>query len=54
MAFVEECVCRVIPSLKWQKEVILPGYGYFPISPLKLGSRTVIVALTTLIVSIRA
>jgi len=49
--FVEQCVCHFIPSAKWEKGYTIPGYGYFPLSPLKLVSRTIIVATTTLIVS---
>jgi len=49
MAFVEQCVCHFIPSAKWEKGYTIPGYGYFPLSPLKLVSRTIIVATTTLI-----
>ncbi len=49
--FVEGCICHFVPSLKWEKGLQIKGYGYFPLSPLKLVSRTVIVAITTLIVS---
>ena len=50
MTFVEDSICHWFPSLKWQKEFDLPYYGYFPLSPLKLVSRTIIVATTTLLV----
>lgn len=51
MTFVEDTITNWFPSLGWQKEYNLPGYGYFPLSPLKLVSRTIIVATTTLVVS---
>jgi hypothetical protein len=49
MVFVEGCICHFVPSLKWEKGLQIKGYGYFPLSPLKMVSRTVIVAITTLI-----
>lgn len=49
MQFVEDCITKPFPALGWQKELNLPGYGYFPLSPLKMISRTVIVVTTTLL-----
>ena len=50
MTFIEQSICKFYPSLAWEKGYKVPGYGHFPVSPLKLVSRTTIVAITTLIV----
>lgn len=54
MEFVEDSIRRTAPSSKllvWQYTFNLPGYGPFPLSPLRLVSRTVIVCITTVLVS---
>lgn len=52
MQFVEDSITRPFPALGWQKELDLPYFGYFPLSPLKLVSRTTIVVTTTLLVGL--
>ena len=54
MMFVEESLIMMFPgwtALRWEFVPVLPGYGRFPVSPLKLVSRTTIVCVTTVVVS---
>lgn len=51
MQFVEGCITGWFPSLQWKKELHIPGYGYFPLSPLNSMSRIFIVFTTTFLVS---
>lgn len=54
MMFVEESLIMLFPrvtALRWEFVPVLPLYGRFPISPLKLVSRTSIVCVTTVVVS---
>ena len=54
MDFVEDVIRRRYPNWKFlhmEKVYYLPALGRIPLSPLKLLSRTILVAITTIIVS---
>lgn len=55
MDFVENTIRKRFPEwriLKLERVITLPAFGEIPLSPLKLVSRTILVTITTILVSL--